>query len=153
MEVLLKLMQLFLPFLPEWQQIYAPCHRTLRYFERIRYASVATVAFAYPLAAVTEVQGVKGCGSFSSIHGDRLLKAATFLTTKWSHFADQYFLMRLSSGRADEQEIEKLEDSELVARLHSDLAAATGINVEPVEYFVQRWPDAMPQLKSITSNV
>jgi oxygen-dependent protoporphyrinogen oxidase len=55
--------------------------------------------------------------------------------------------MRLSCGRADEGKIDKLEDSALVAKLHSDLVAATGICSEPAQYFVQRWPDAIPQLE------
>lgn len=116
--------------------------------EKIRYASVATVLVAYPLAAVRDAQALKATGLLVPSNSGRILKAATFLTTKWPHLADpKYFLMRLSSGRADEQEIEKLEDSELVARLHNDLVDATGISAEPIEYFVQRWPDAMPQLE------
>ncbi|MDO8645154.1 MAG: protoporphyrinogen oxidase [Candidatus Planktophila sp.] len=116
--------------------------------EKIRFASVATVLVAYPLEVATELRALKATGLLVPSTGGRLLKAATFLTTKWSHFADpQFFLMRLSSGRVDEREIEKLEDAELVARLHNDLVDATGINAEPIEYFVQRWPDAMPQLE------
>jgi len=116
--------------------------------EQIRYASVATALVAYPLDAVGGVKALSGTGLLVPSTRGRLLKAATFLTTKWSHLADpNYFLMRLSSGRADEGEIEKLEDSALVAGLHSDLVAATGISSEPVQYFVQRWPHAIPQLE------
>lgn len=116
--------------------------------EKIRYASVATVLVAYPLAAARDAQALKATGLLVPSNSGRILKAATFLTTKWPHLADpKYFLMRLSSGRVDEREIEKLEDSELVARLHKDLVDATGISAEPIEYFVQRWPDAMPQLE------
>lgn len=116
--------------------------------EQIRYASVATALVAYPLDAVKNVLALSGTGLLVPSSKNRLLKAATFLTTKWSHLADpNYFLMRLSSGRADEELIEKLEDSALVARLHSDLVDATGITAEPVQYFVQRWPDAIPQLE------
>lgn len=115
---------------------------------RIRYASVATVLVAYPLDSVKEVRALKATGLLVPSGNGRLLKAATFLTTKWSHLANQnFFLMRLSSGRADEREIEKLEDSALVARLHRDLVDATDISAEPAEYFVQRWPDAIPQLE------
>ena len=116
--------------------------------EKIRYASVATVLVAYPLAAARDAQALKATGLLVPSNSGRILKAATFLTTKWPHLVDpKYFLMRLSSGRVDEREIEKLEDSELIARLHNDLVDATGISVEPIEYFVQRWPDAMPQLE------
>lgn len=116
--------------------------------EQIRYASVATALVAYPLEAVKGVRALNGTGLLVPSTRGRLLKAATFLTTKWSHLADpNYFLMRLSCGRADEREIEKLEDSELVARLHRDLVDATGISVEPIHSYVHRWPHAIPQLE------
>jgi oxygen-dependent protoporphyrinogen oxidase len=114
----------------------------------IRYATVATIVLAYPLAAVRGVQALQGTGLLVPSSRRRLLKAATFLTTKWPHLYDaNYFLMRLSSGRADEEEIESLDDVELVARLHRDLADATGIAAEPTHFYVQRWPEAIPQLE------
>ncbi|MFA5919475.1 MAG: protoporphyrinogen oxidase [Candidatus Nanopelagicaceae bacterium] len=116
--------------------------------ERIRYASVATALVAYPLEAVKGVRALNGTGLLVPSTRNRLLKAATFLTTKWSHLEDpNYFLMRLSSGRAGERAIEKLEDFALVEQLHRDLVEATGITAEPVQYFVQRWPEAIPQLE------
>ena len=116
--------------------------------ERIRYASVATALVSYPLEAVKEVRALSGTGLLVPSTRNRLLKAATFLTTKWPHLDDpNYFLMRLSSGRADERAIEKLEDSALVEQLHLDLVEATGITAEPVQYFVKRWPEAIPQLE------
>ena len=116
--------------------------------KRVRYASVATIIIAYPRAGVKEVHALGGTGLLVPSARGRLLKAATFLTTKWPHLADpNYFLVRLSSGRADEQEIEKLDDAALVARLHSDLVDATGITAEPVQFYVQRWPAAIPQLE------
>ncbi|MBI3356261.1 MAG: protoporphyrinogen oxidase [Nitrospirae bacterium] len=116
--------------------------------EQIRYASVATALVAYLLDAVKNVPALNGTGLLVPSSKNRLLKAATFLTTKWSHLADpNYFLMRLSSGRADEEVIDQLEDSALVAQLHNDLVDATGITAEPVQYFVQRWPEAIPQLE------
>ena len=122
--------------------------RAANFLERIRYASVATALVAYPLDAVKATPALKGTGLLVPSTKVRLLKAATFLTTKWSHLADQhYFLMRLSSGRADEYEIEKLEDSALVARLHRDLVDATGIAAEPALSLVKRWPHTMPQLE------
>lgn len=116
--------------------------------ERIRYASVATALVAYPLESVKGVRALNGTGLLVPSTRNRLLKAATFLTTKWPHLEDQnYFLMRLSSGRAGERAIEKLEDFALVEQLHRDLVEATRITAEPVQYFVQRWPEAIPQLE------
>ena len=116
--------------------------------EQIRFASVATALVAYPLEAVKGVRAFTGTGLLVPSTNNRLLKAATFLTTKWSHLADSnYFLMRLSSGRAGENVIDQLEDAALVAHLHDDLVDATGITAKPVQYFVQRWPEAIPQLE------
>lgn len=115
---------------------------------RVRYASVATAIVLYPRAGVKEIRALSGTGLLVPSARGRLLKAATFLSTKWPHFADpNYFLVRLSSGRADEQEIEKLDDAALVAQLHHDLVDATGITAEPVQSYVQRWPDAIPQME------
>lgn len=116
--------------------------------KKIRYASVATAIVTYPRAGVKGVRALSGTGLLVPSARRRLLKAATFLTTKWPHLADpNYFLVRLSSGRVDEREIEKLNDAALVARLHSDLVDATGITAEPAQFYVQRWPEAIPQLE------
>lgn len=114
----------------------------------VRYASVATAVVAYPRALATKVRALNGTGLLVPSSRHRLLKAATFLSTKWPHLIDPtYFLVRFSSGRVGEQEIDNLDDATLVARLHSDMQDATGITVKPAEYHVQRWPDAIPQLE------
>lgn len=116
--------------------------------EQIRYASVATAVVAYPGKLITKVRALTGTGLLVPSSRRRLLKAATFLSTKWPHITDpNYALVRLSSGRVGEQEIDKLDDAALVARLHSDMEDATGIAVKPAEYHVQRWPAAIPQLE------
>jgi oxygen-dependent protoporphyrinogen oxidase len=115
---------------------------------QVRYATVATAIVAYPRAGVQDVPALKATGLLVPSTRGRLLKAATFLSTKWPHLADpDYFFIRLSSGRAGEQEIESLNDTELIARLHRDLADATGISTEPDLFHVQRWPEAIPQLE------
>lgn len=115
---------------------------------QMRYATVATVIVAYSRAEVEHVPALSSTGLLVPSSRGRLLKAATFLSTKWPHLADsKYFLVRLSSGRADEHKIENLDDAALVARLHSDLVDATGITAEPALFYVQRWPEAIPQLE------
>lgn len=114
----------------------------------VRYASVATAVVAYPQALITKVRALTGTGLLVPSSRRRLLKAATFLSTKWPHLIDPtYALVRFSSGRVGEQEIDDLDDAALVARLHSDMQDATGIAVKPAEYHVQRWPAAIPQLE------
>ena len=115
---------------------------------RTRFASVATVVVAYPRAGVGQVRALAGNGLLVPSSRGCLLKAATFLSTKWPHLADPtQVLVRLSGGRADEAEIGALDDGALVARLHSDLVDATGLTVSPAQSHVQRWPGAIPQLE------
>ena len=82
-----------------------------------------------------------------------LLKAATFLSTKWPRLArtadgaaDGSFLLRLSAGRIDDDRVAGLTDDELVARLGADLHQATGVSLDVRESLVVRWP-AMPQVE------
>lgn len=114
---------------------------------RVRFASVGVVVVAYPRAAVQQIRALAGTGLLVPSSRGRLLKAATFLSTKWPHLADPtHVLVRLSCGRAGAREISDLDDAALVARLHSDLVDATGITAKPAEFHVQRWPSGIPQL-------
>ncbi len=116
--------------------------------EKIRYASVATVIVSYPRAAVKGLKAFQGNGLLVPSGKRRLLKAATFVSTKWSHMEDpEKILVRMSCGRANEKVIESLSDQDLVAKLHLDLVDATGVKAAPIESFVMRWPDAIPQLE------
>lgn len=123
-------------------------HVATALLEKVRYASVATVIVAYPRSAIEGLKAFKGTGLLVPSNRKRLLKAATFVSTKWSHMEDpDIVLVRLSCGRANEQLIEKMNDVELVAKLHADLVDATGVKAEPIESHVQRWPNAIPQLE------
>ena len=123
-------------------------HTSTALLEKVRYASVATVIVAYPKVAIEGLKAFKGTGLLVPSHKGRFLKAATFVSTKWAHMDDpNVVLVRLSCGRANENIIESMTDAELVAKLHSDLVDATGIKSEPIESYVQRWPNAIPQLE------
>lgn len=105
------------------------------------YASVALVAFALPLGtALPELSGFL----VPAVEG-RLVKAATFLTTKWPHLGGGAVIVRASVGRyGDEAELQRPDD-ELVAAVHADLCALAGPLPAPAESFVQRWGGALPQ--------
>lgn len=123
-------------------------HVATSLLEKVRYASVATVIVAYPKSAIEGLKAFKGTGLLVPSSKKRLLKAATFVSTKWAHMEDpNLVLVRLSCGRANEKVIEKLNDVELVSKLHADLVDATGVKAEPLESYVQRWPNAIPQLE------
>jgi oxygen-dependent protoporphyrinogen oxidase len=115
---------------------------------QLRSASVVTVLAAYPVEEVLGCPALRANGLLVASDLGRLLKAATFLGSKWPHLRDpDHFLVRLSAGRIGGEDPTRLDDDELVARLHRDLADATGIPVTPSVTLVQRWPRAMAQLE------
>jgi oxygen-dependent protoporphyrinogen oxidase len=123
-------------------------HIAAALLEKIQYASVATVIVSYPKTAIDGLKAFKGTGLLVPSSRKRLLKAATFVSTKWAHMADpEVVLVRLSCGRAKEKLIDGMSDDELVSKLHSDLVDATGVKEAPVNSYVQRWPNAIPQLE------
>lgn len=115
---------------------------------QLRTASVAVAALAYPRSAATTSTLATGTGVLVPSHRGRLLKAATFLSTKWPHHADgDHVYVRASAGRADDTRAWQLDDDTLVDHLHADLAEATGLDVEPSDARVHRWAATMPQLE------
>jgi protoporphyrinogen/coproporphyrinogen III oxidase len=114
----------------------------------VRTATVATVIVAFRSGDVAGLAACGGSGVLVPSSSGRLLKAATFLTSKWPHHAsDEHVLVRLSTGRAGERAVESLDDDILVERLLADLADLTGLASAPVARLVQRWPQTMPQLE------
>lgn len=114
----------------------------------LRAASVVVVALAYPARAAEVPAIARGTGILVPSTRPQLLKAATFLSTKWPHHAGgEHVLIRASAGRAGDERAVELDDEQLVSRLHGELAAATGLDLVPVDATVQRWPTTMPQLE------
>ena len=115
---------------------------------QLRTASVAVAALAYPRSAAATSTLATGTGLLVPSHRGRLLKAATHLSTKWPHHADgDHVYVRASAGRVDDTRAWELDDATLADRLHADLAAATGLDVEPAAARVHRWAATMPQLE------
>lgn len=114
----------------------------------LRTASVATVVAAYPQGTLAEAPALRATGLLVPSSAGRLLKAATFLSSKWPHLArSEHRLVRLSAGRAGDDRVDHLDDAALVDRLHGDLADATGVRSVPGEVLVHRWPGALAQLQ------
>lgn len=110
--------------------------------------SVVTVLAAYPRAAVERVRALEGTGILVPSRAGRFLKAATFLSRKWDHLdIPDWFLVRLSTGRAGGPDATELADDEVVGRLHADLAEATGLTADPAFCHVERWPRTIARLE------
>ena len=112
-----------------------------------RSASVAVAVHRYPEQVLAEAPALVGSGVMVASGEGLLLKAATFLSSKWPHLRGEGQLVRLSAGRAGDDRAAAFDDDELSAALHADLAAITGVRSEPVDRAVVRWPRALPQLE------
>jgi protoporphyrinogen/coproporphyrinogen III oxidase len=114
---------------------------------QLRAASVAVAVLAYPATAAT-TPALRGTGLLVPSDARRLLKAATFVSTKWPHHDDgEHVLVRASAGRAGDDRVQRLTDDEVVDRLTAELRDAVGLHVAPVAARVQRWPSSLPQLE------
>lgn len=112
--------------------------------ETIPYASTATIAMAYPRAAVAGA--AEGFGFVVPRAEGRDLIAATWTSLKWPHRApiDQ-LLVRCYVGGVGREAILQLGDRALVARVREELSSMCGVTAEPSYVEVNRWMKAMPQ--------
>jgi len=118
------------------------CPAAAQAAREIQTASSVVVALAYPgHVTLPPTSGVLvGVGEPLSV------KALTCSTRKWAHLApDGLVRLRASLGRFGEAESLQVEDTELVARVRSDLAVLAGVRAEPVAVRVQRWGGGLPQ--------
>ena len=113
-----------------------------------RFATVATVAAAFPRQAAQACPALRGTGILMPSTSRRVLKAATFFGTKWPHLAGaEDYLLRMSAGRVGSSVVDDLDDDDLVAALVGDLRELTGLTAYPSQTLVQRWPQGLGQLE------
>jgi oxygen-dependent protoporphyrinogen oxidase len=111
-----------------------------------RFATVATVLAALPRAVTADVPALRGTGLMVPSTAGRLLKGATFLSSKWPHLASaDGHLVRLSAGRAGSSAVDERSDEELTASLLADLADLTGLRAVPTATAVHRWNRTLAQ--------
>ena len=106
----------------------------------IDYASVATVTLGY-----AKLLHTSGSGFLVPAVDGRVIKAATFLSSKWAHLQGALGIVRASVGRyGDEHDIHR-DDDELIAAVHADLTDAVSLTDPPVVSRVNRWGGGLPQ--------
>jgi oxygen-dependent protoporphyrinogen oxidase len=77
----------------------------------------------------------------------RLVTAVSFGSQKWAHWASpDHVVLRVSLGR-DGLPALHLSDHDLLTELLHELAVHLGIDAEPSDVRVSRWPDAFPQYR------
>lgn len=109
----------------------------------IPYASAVVVAVAWPADRAVLPQG---SGFLVPRREGRLVKAATWSSSKWDHVgADGLVRLRLSVGRVDDRRGLDLEDRILAELAVDEARAALGLRGDPADVVVHRWRDGLPQ--------
>ena len=111
---------------------------------QIRYASTATINFAYRRAALAHP--LNGFGFVVPFVEKRSLIACTFSSVKFSGRApDEHVLLRAFAGGALQPEIFALDETEMAKRVEADLRELLGIKEAPLFVEVAKWERSMPQ--------
>ncbi|HEV8168324.1 MAG TPA: protoporphyrinogen oxidase [Pyrinomonadaceae bacterium] len=111
---------------------------------QIKYASTATINFAYRRSAIAHP--LNGFGFVVPFIEQRSLIACTFSSVKFSGRAPEgHVLLRAFAGGALQPEIFALDESEMRARVEADLRELLGINEAPLFVETAKWKDSMPQ--------
>lgn len=111
---------------------------------QIKYASTATINFAYPRNAIQHA--LDGFGFVVPFVEKRSLIACTFSSVKFPGRApDDHVLLRAFAGGALQPEVFALEESEIVNRVESDLRELLRITGKPLFTEVSKWQNSMPQ--------
>ena len=112
----------------------------------IEHASVSLVSFAFNNSDINIPKDQSGFLVPRST--GMLMTACSFSGNKWAHLNDgSQTLIRVSAGRIDDQRHDTLSDEELVKHLIDDLAVTLGLDSQPLEFRVTRWPKALAQFK------
>lgn len=76
----------------------------------------------------------------------RFIVGCSWLTNKWPYLAnDDTALIKCMVGRAGDRRWLEMTDAQIVEGVRQDLSDMLGVDAEPFETKVQRWPQAMPQ--------
>ena len=112
-----------------------------RSLRAVPHASSVVVATAWADATLPT-----GSGFLVPRSEGRLVKAATWSSNKWGHLGGADLAMvRFSVGRVDDRRGLDLDARILTELVLAEAREALGLDGEPVDVAVQRWPDGLPQ--------
>jgi len=110
----------------------------------IKYASTATINLAYERSAIEHP--LDGFGFVVPFIENRSLIACTFSSVKFSGRAPNgHVLLRAFAGGALQPDIFLLSESEMIAKVETDLRELLGITAKPLFVEVAKWERSMPQ--------
>ncbi|QQZ08281.1 protoporphyrinogen oxidase [Heyndrickxia vini] len=106
--------------------------------------SVATVAMAFSEEAIRK--NFDGTGFVVARNSDYTINACTWSHKKWPHSTpDGKVLLRIYIGRAGDETVVDLSDSEIEQIVFDDLNKLVELSDKPDFTIVSRWKNAMPQ--------
>ena len=112
--------------------------------KQINYASTATINFGYKRSAINHP--LEGFGFVVPFIEKRSLIACTFSSVKFSGRAQSgHVLLRAFAGGALQPDIFALDESEMAAKVETDLRELLGITAKPLFTEVAKWERSMPQ--------
>lgn len=111
---------------------------------QIPYVDVANATLAFRPSDVPALP--LGTGFLAPPIEREFIVGCSWLTNKWPHLVnDDVVLIKCMVGRAGDRRWLPMSDAEIVEGVRDGLARILGIDAEPQETLVQRWPRAMPQ--------
>ncbi len=115
-----------------------------RLLREIPYVDVASAVLAYRRADLPALP--PGTGFLVPPVEGEFIVGSTWLTSKWPHLVnDDIVILRNLVGRYGDTRWMGMDDDEIVATVRDGLRRMAGIEADPIETLVQRWPGAMPQ--------
>jgi oxygen-dependent protoporphyrinogen oxidase len=113
---------------------------------RLEYASVATIALAYPETSVA--RQLLGSGFLVTRRPRRVVTGCTFMDRKWPHLRQAgRTILTASVGSFGDEWALNLDDTTLITSVHLELRRILGLNGLPLEARIQRWHGALPQYR------
>lgn len=110
----------------------------------IPYVDVANVTCAFRRGDVSPLP--QGTGFLVPPAERELVVGCTWLTNKWPHLAqDDVVLVKSMVGRYGDDRWLSMDDDSLVQGVRDGLHRMMGIDADPVDLLIQRWPRSMPQ--------
>jgi oxygen-dependent protoporphyrinogen oxidase len=111
---------------------------------QIKYASTATINFAYDRAAIQHP--LDGFGFVVPFIERRSLIACTFSSVKFAGRApENHVLLRAFVGGALQPEMFALDETDMLSSVERDLRELLGIKTRPLFAEVAKWQNSMPQ--------
>jgi oxygen-dependent protoporphyrinogen oxidase len=119
-------------------------HSAAGLLREIPYVDTAGVVLAFRTSEIPPLP--TGTGYLVPPIEGELIVGSTWLTSKWPYLVnDDVVVIRSLVGRYGDTRFLAMDDEQLVTEVRDALRRVVGIEAEPIDQLIQRWPAAMPQ--------